>query len=480
MKKALSFVVALSICVCLCSCGQVPDEDSIDSPAPTPEQAVSNTPSFQESKIEPSKQYVGNYEVEPVYQKLYEIETCTNPEQLLSILSNLYGEEFSYIKMEWTDTGEGHLGYKEPYEDFLCQVTCFYDTDRIKAPVSSETFVFFREYNETPSFIMDEDGTYLVRDYEIKNFDDGTNCHNITAWICSDLYMCLHGHIEDDAEGKKLLSDAVRYMDFYLDFENLIIDYLGDLAENVSKIESLNPSIEILSVEVCGPTMHELMVNYQIRNISDERGTVYLTCSGHAYQDQLWFNDENHKNDYRDDGCYSYNVFYGGHGQGSETFTINYGYGTFDIYDGWSKSCVTTMRILYIEDYGEISSDTIPAEEIHPLYFEGEYVGAWTTYESGDLIEINGNSLSIPFETNHSFQSDSGHAVSVVISDGTPLFTVNGIYVGAPTDTYEYDGTIDYDLFYDGYFSITRYPNDEYIRLQNADFIGAYDVYLYP
>ena len=137
------------------------------------------------------------------------------------------------------------------------------------------------------------------------------------------------------------------------------------------------------------------------------------------------------------------------------------------------------MRILYIEDYGEISSDTIPAEEIHPLYFQGKYAGAWTAYQSGDLIEINGNSLSVPFESNSSFRSESGHTVSVVISDGTPLFTIDGIYVGGPTDT-EYDSIIRYDLFYGEYFSIDRYPNDEYIRLQNAHFIGDSDVYLYP
>jgi len=270
-------------------------------------------------------------------------------------------------------------------------------------------------------------------------------------------------------------------MDWYLSFENLVVGNLGNNTGSITQTESLSSSIDILSVEITGPTMHELNVKYQIKNISEERGVVYLTCSGHAYQDELHFNDENFKNDYREDGCFDYDVYYGGN-EKPTTFTIFYGYGEFDPYEGWDNECMTTITLLYTEDYGEISSSTIPNDEIYPLYFEGEYVGAWTLHESRDLIETGGNSTSVPFEKHTTFTSDKGFVVSVELSNDTPLFTINGAYVGAPNDVFEYDSVVYYDFWYNNeHISINRYPNDEYLRLQGAwSLVGDGDVYLYP
>lgn len=123
--------------------------------------------------------------------------------------------------------------------------------------------------------------------------------------------------------------------------------------------------------------MHELNVKYQIKNISTNRGVVYSTSSGYAYQDELHFNDVNFQNDYREDWCFDYDVPYDS-GEKPVTFTIFYGYGKFDPYEGWDNKCMTTIALLYAEDYGEISSNTITDDKLHPLYFEGEHVGYWT------------------------------------------------------------------------------------------------------
>lgn len=116
---------------------------------------------------------------------------------------------------------------KEPYDDFICSANCLYNTQRTKMPFSSDTFIFFKGYSETPAFIMDSEGFYLVSSYEIKNFDDGTHCHYISAWMCSDLFMCLHEFIEGEAETLASYKEVVVCMDCYIEFENLITTALS-------------------------------------------------------------------------------------------------------------------------------------------------------------------------------------------------------------------------------------------------------------
>lgn len=470
MKKFVSVILAMLLML-LSACGNNNASlEPIDSnDASTAQENVETTPKHQ---------YIGEYEQEPVYQKIKEIETCKDPDTLCQLLAEVYGEEFTYIKLEY-DPNE--MTYEEPYSDFICTATPLYNGDLYRVPISSDTYLFFMGYSEEPSFVMDCDGAYIVSKYEIKNFDDGTHAHSISSWIATDLFMCLHEYIDENAEQKAFMRDAVRYMDWYLAFENMIVGSIDNNAGSITQTESLRPSINILSVEITGPTMHELNVKYQIKNISEERGVVYLTCSGHAYQDELHFNDEIFKNDYREDGSFDYDVYYGG-SEKPTTFTIFYGYGEFDPYEGWDNECMTTITLLYTEDYGEISSSTIPSDEIYPLYFEGEYVGAWTLHESRDLIEIGGNSTSTPFEKHNTFTSDKGFGVSVEIVDGIPIFTIHGTCVGAPSDTYEYDGVVYYEFWYNNEtIFINRYPNDEYIRVQNAfSIIGEGDVYMYP
>ncbi len=482
MRSILALFLALSIMMVFTACS----ENLTGSQTHATENISAGEANEQKTdETKPKYQYVGNYAQDPVYQKLKQIETCTDPEALIQLLAEIYDEEFTYVKLEYKNTenpgSTKWAGYQAPYEDFICTASPLYNGTLYKVPISSDTYLFFMGHSEEPLFVMDCEGTYIVSKYEIKNFDDGTHAHSISSRIITDLFMCLHEYIDEDAERKTFMRDAVRYMDYYLELENLIVDSLSDHTGNISKTESLRPSIDVLSVEIIGPTMHELNVKYRINNISEKRGVVYLSCSAHHYQDQLHFNDDNFENDYREDGYFEYDVHYGGL-EKPVSFYILYGYGEFDPYEGWDNELLTTVTLLYTEDYGEISSNTIPADEIFPLYFEGKYVGAWTIHKSGDLIEVNGNSSAIPFQKHTTFKSENGVVVSVDTTGGTPFFTINGVYVGAATDTYEYDGIVTYTLWYNNeILFISRHQNDRHIQLQNAwSLVGDGDINLYP
>lgn len=477
MKRIICIWLVFVLCFGLAACGN--NVSPNDNYMETTQSISTSEPENQESEeTTPKHQYAGEYEQDPLYQKLKQIETCSDPDTLCTMLLEIYGEEFSYIKLEY-DTSA--MIYEEPYQDFICTAIPLYNADLYRVPISSDTYLFFMDYNEVPSFVMDSDGTYIVSQYDIKNFDDGTHTHSISSWIITDLFMCLHEYINESEEEKAYMRDAVRYMEWYLSFENLVVDSLNTSSEGITQTASLVPSIEILSVEITGPTMHELNVEYQIKNISEKQGVVRLNCSAHTYLHELHFNDVNFKNDFREDGCFDYDVYYGGN-EKPVTFSIFYGYGDFDTYKHWDAECTTTITILYAEDYGEIGSNTIPSDQIYPLYFEGEYVGAWTLHESGDLIELGGNSTSAPFGKHRTFTSDEGFVISVELLDSTPVFTINGTYIGAPNDVFEYDGVVYYDFWYnDEHISINRYPNDEYLRLQSAwSLVGDADIYFYP
>jgi len=120
-----------------------------------------------------------------------------------------------------------------------------------KAPLSSDTYMFFKHNHEAPSFMMDSDATYIVASYKIHNFDDGTHAHVVSARVISDLFMCLHGYIDATTEAKNFFCDSVRYMDYYLEFENLIIDKLGENSGSISKTESLKTITDWVIFEKC-------------------------------------------------------------------------------------------------------------------------------------------------------------------------------------------------------------------------------------
>lgn len=232
MKKFLSAFIIVGLLM-VSSCGK--DVLSEESTVKTPETAVEETA--------PRKQYVGNYSVEPVYQEIMKFEECTDPEIMCQMLLELYGTEFTYVKLTQKVGGNTDQAFfEEPYQDFICASFALYHTAHplCSAPIYSDTYLFFEEYNEKPLFMMDSKGTYLVKNYKVNTFDDGTHAHEVDGMIISDLFMCLHKYIDSDEEDKEFISGGVQYMDFYLDFENLIIESLGTNTGSITKTESLN------------------------------------------------------------------------------------------------------------------------------------------------------------------------------------------------------------------------------------------------
>jgi len=229
MKKLFSLILIVMLLL-LSACGNSDiNNDIITDPVENSDVSTER----ENKETTPKHQYIGDYEQEPVYQKIKEIETCKNPDILCQLLAEVYGEEISYIKMEYAGQSESApndskwYGYEEPYKNFMCGVTSIYNSDLYKGILTSDTYVFFKPYNETPSFVMDCDGSYIVSSYEIKQLDDGTSGNYISGWVVSDLFLCLHEYIDEDAEEKAFMRDAVRYMDWYLEFENLIVDSLN-------------------------------------------------------------------------------------------------------------------------------------------------------------------------------------------------------------------------------------------------------------
>ncbi len=241
---------------------------------------------------------------------------------------------------------------------------------------------------------------------------------------------------------------------------------LFEIKDSIPDETDLDPaSIEIISVEYTGDPMCPINVTYRINNIKTVRGCVYLTSDSQAFIRQMHFFSENHLNEYREDGVFDYDLSWMGQGA-TNYFNINYGYGIFDPNEGWSNSCSLRLYYRLVDDYGTISSETIPESEIYHIYDGDAEIGAWTLHESGDLIEVGGNANSVPFSMNNAFVSPSGYTVYVELVDGIPHFTIDGSYVGAARSTpiEMGNGALFYEIdTANGTFTIDRFPNDEYI-----------------
>ena len=471
------------LCFLLCSCSSAKSEKKYDTLKTEPMETSSSQPESNEHN------YIGDFESDPVFIKLMEIESCTEPDSLCAILSELYDVDFNIVKLTHKTTNDStaneYSGYEEPYDDFICSSHTLYNPSHplSNIPISTDTYLFLQPRNETPLFIMDALGTYVVSDYDISQFDDGTHAHKVDSWVISDLYMCLHQFIDTDLETKNYLSEAVQYMDYYMDLEALVRDNLGgDIETQTPSLSSKKPNIEIISVEQQGVTSHDLIAKYRINNISNEPGVVVYTCTAHTFAESLNFNLDDFPNDFREDGYYEYDFSYSRGTDNISCLSIYYGYGDQSSSGSWEHNLFSYVYILYSEDYGTITSDTIPEDEIFPIYYEGEYIGAWTTHESADLYETHKNSDYIPFEQNNTFYSDSGDLVTVQLSGDIPQFTINGVYVGVPDETESLEDDMCYIIhYYDTYFFIIRTPHDKSIRIQGThDIMSSTDVYLYP
>ena len=191
-------------------------------------------------------EYFGEYESETVYQKVLNIENCVNPEELVTMLEDIYGEKIISLSLEYDAESKK---FKSPYEEFEFNVFSLYSQKKNKGTVTSDAFAFFMEYHESPVFIMDSEGSYLVNNYEVITTGENEYLHRVDAWSISDLYLCLHEYADCDGDKirRRAYSNAVKSMAYYINFETRITndsDNVNTFAETVitEKTDTSNKS----------------------------------------------------------------------------------------------------------------------------------------------------------------------------------------------------------------------------------------------
>ncbi len=174
-------------------------------------------------------EYSGDFKNDPMYQEIIAIENCTDNRQLISILEDIYDEEITYVNLEFDEKSNG---FKEPYEEFQINVFSVYSSKKNKGKLSSDVYAFFKEFHETPVFIMDKDGSYLVGNYEVETTSENTYVHKVNAWATSDLFLCLNKYTNKSCQEE--YAAMVKTMGYYIDFENMLrksMEAAGDSLE---------------------------------------------------------------------------------------------------------------------------------------------------------------------------------------------------------------------------------------------------------
>lgn len=170
---------------------------------------------------ENQNKYLHGYDSSLVYKQLAEIEQCTDPEGLQTTLEAIYGEEIDYVKIDGA-------------ENYVFTVRALYDISKIKESIEGDVYVFLKPYQETPAFIMNDTGSYIVSEYEINNSDGYSHEHLITAWSVTDLYLCNHMYIEcgGDIEERETYSKAAKELGCYIEFESLTETFVNEDVPN--------------------------------------------------------------------------------------------------------------------------------------------------------------------------------------------------------------------------------------------------------
>jgi len=185
MKKRRTFL-AVAVLLLLSACGTADPTDASLSGSTETDRGRHQT-STEHTELPatdkptddtPQYDYLEGYAALALFQEIAAIENTCDPDELQSILTELYGEEISYTKIGYE---ENLQEYEETGNGFSFQVTALYDVSKTRAPVETDVYVFLAPYNETPLFIMDGEKACPVGKYEIKNFDDGTYCHSVSA-----------------------------------------------------------------------------------------------------------------------------------------------------------------------------------------------------------------------------------------------------------------------------------------------------------
>lgn len=182
---------------------------------------------FKESN---DAEYSGNFKNDPVYQEIMAIESCTDHKQLISMLEDIYDEEITYVELEFDEKSNG---FKKPYEDFQINVFSVYSTKKNKGRISSDVYAFFIEFQESPVFVMDKDGSYLVGNYEVETIKEDNYLHKVNAWATSDLFLSLNKYTNKSCQEE--YAAMVKTMDYYVDFENMLRKNMETDANSLEK-----------------------------------------------------------------------------------------------------------------------------------------------------------------------------------------------------------------------------------------------------
>ena len=289
LKRFTLFLVSLLMLVSLFGCGNkqtvgIPDEEkaAVDTGIDR-----GNADGAQEDDAEveaapPKHEYMKGYEDLLLYNRIAEIEQCSSPDELCGILGEIYGEEVTYMELQ----------YEDAKDDFFFQRLALYDVSEVKAPVVSDVYAFFIPYQESPIFMMDDEGAYPVGNYEMKTYD-GANCQWVSAWSARDLFLCLHSYAEceGDAEQRRLLVEAVQSMEWYLDYEARALLTLYAQTGNSQVYEQIASGDS--RVELLYPVMNGTLRTYidnmlvEAEKICSVEGPIYNYEALYPYQDSI-------------------------------------------------------------------------------------------------------------------------------------------------------------------------------------------------
>lgn len=288
MKRTIirGFAFALAICCMMFSltaCGETSDSPS--DVVKEIEVDTDNAPADSTSSIDepPKHEYLSGYEDIIVYQEIKEIEQCTSPETLCQILSDIYEDEISYIELDAETVNN----------EYVIQVLAMYNVDLLKVPLTSRVFVFLRPYQETPVFIMDDDGSYPVSNYEIKTTEDGNSYSKLSAWHATDLFLCLHSFAkcEDNLDDRADYVTAVQALEWYMEFEARVI--LNTYRQNGTNevFEQVAPSDERASwlYPIMDGTLATRIDAFieKAKDITSGDGPIYDYEALYPYQDEI-------------------------------------------------------------------------------------------------------------------------------------------------------------------------------------------------
>lgn len=279
MRNFVKITIVFILVILLSSCGSV---DKNESKTLYEGKKVDHGPELRN----PDAKYVGDYENDGLYSKILEIENCVDPNELSATLSNIYGSKFTYEKLEY-DNKKDKLSFKGSDTELLIGISGYYKM-REYIMAKPNVYLFFEEFDDgeglitsdTPTFIMDKYGSYLVEEdeyeYDISELDGEEKLY-VTAWSILDLYMCERGYIDDDGN-RDLFSRWVDGMSFFLEFEYLTTDYLQGIGVHVKdEIRGETPSSNENLIEENSNNESLYWTEEEILDIKKDAGKIILS-----------------------------------------------------------------------------------------------------------------------------------------------------------------------------------------------------------